>query len=49
MVVRAQQDERVRRIGVLMPFDENDPGNAVGDRRQGDRVSATAAVGQERQ
>ena len=24
-VGRAQQPERVRRIGVLMPFDENDP------------------------
>jgi putative ABC transport system substrate-binding protein len=26
MVTRAQQGDRVRRIGVLMPFDENDPG-----------------------
>jgi putative ABC transport system substrate-binding protein len=25
LVARAQQGERVRRIGVLMPFDENDP------------------------
>jgi putative ABC transport system substrate-binding protein len=25
MVARAQQGERMRRIGVLMPFDENDP------------------------
>jgi putative ABC transport system substrate-binding protein len=25
LVVRAQQGERVRRIGVLMPYDENDP------------------------
>jgi putative ABC transport system substrate-binding protein len=26
MVARAQQPERVRRIGVLTPVDENDPG-----------------------
>ena len=25
LAVRAQRGERVRRIGVLMPFDENDP------------------------
>jgi putative ABC transport system substrate-binding protein len=25
VVARAQQVERVRRIGVLMPYDENDP------------------------
>ena len=25
LVTRAQQGDRVRRIGVLMPFDENDP------------------------
>ena len=25
LTVRAQQDSRVRRIGVLMPFDESDP------------------------
>ena len=25
VVARAQQGDRVRRIGVLMPFDENDP------------------------
>src|SRR5262249_47362075 len=25
LAVRAQQGDRVRRIGVLMPFDENDP------------------------
>jgi hypothetical protein len=25
LAARAQQGERVRRIGVLMPFDENDP------------------------
>jgi hypothetical protein len=25
VVARAQQGERVRRIGVLVPFDENDP------------------------
>ena len=25
LVARAQQADRVRRIGVLMPFDENDP------------------------
>jgi len=25
VVARAQQPERMRRIGVLMPFDENDP------------------------
>src|SRR5262245_63871402 len=25
LAARAQQDNRVRRIGVLMPFDENDP------------------------
>ena len=25
VVARAQQSNRVRRIGVLMPFDENDP------------------------
>jgi hypothetical protein len=24
-VMRAQQGDRVRRIGVLMPYDENDP------------------------
>ena len=26
LAARAQQGDRVRRIGVLMPFDENDPG-----------------------
>ena len=25
VVARAQQGDRVRRIGVLMPYDENDP------------------------
>jgi putative tryptophan/tyrosine transport system substrate-binding protein len=25
LVARAQQGERLRRIGVLMPWDENDP------------------------
>jgi putative ABC transport system substrate-binding protein len=25
LAARAQQGERVRRVGVLMPFDENDP------------------------
>jgi putative ABC transport system substrate-binding protein len=25
LAVRAQQGDRVRRIGVLMPYDENDP------------------------
>jgi putative ABC transport system substrate-binding protein len=25
LAARAQQDGRVRRIGVLMPYDENDP------------------------
>ena len=25
VVMRAQQGDRVRRIGVLMPYDENDP------------------------
>ena len=25
LAARAQQGDRVRRIGVLMPFDENDP------------------------
>jgi putative ABC transport system substrate-binding protein len=25
LVARAQQGDRVRRIGVFMPFDENDP------------------------
>ena len=25
IAARAQQDERVRRIGVLIPFEENDP------------------------
>ena len=25
LTARAQQGDRVRRIGVLMPFDENDP------------------------
>jgi putative tryptophan/tyrosine transport system substrate-binding protein len=25
LAARAQQDERVRRIGVLIPFEENDP------------------------
>ena len=26
VVARAQQGDRVRRIGVLMPYDENEPG-----------------------
>ena len=26
LAVRAQQSDRVRRIGVLMPYDENEPG-----------------------
>jgi putative ABC transport system substrate-binding protein len=30
LVARAQQGDRVRRIGVLMPGDENDPGYAEG-------------------
>jgi putative ABC transport system substrate-binding protein len=25
LAARAQQGDRIRRIGVLMPFDENDP------------------------
>jgi hypothetical protein len=25
LAARAQQSERIRRVGVLMPFDENDP------------------------
>ena len=29
LVARAQQGERVRRIGILMPFDENDPDGKV--------------------
>ena len=31
LVARAQQGDRVRRIGMLMPFDENDP--VGGERR----------------
>ena len=30
IVARAQQGDRMRRIGVLMSFDENDPGYAEG-------------------
>ena len=30
LAARAQQGDRVRRIGVLMSFDENDPGYAEG-------------------
>jgi putative ABC transport system substrate-binding protein len=30
LAARAQQSDRVRRIGVLMSFDENDPGYAEG-------------------
>ena len=30
LAARAQQGDRVRRIGVLMPGDENDPGYAEG-------------------
>jgi putative ABC transport system substrate-binding protein len=30
LAARAQQGERVRRIGVLMPFDENDPVSRAG-------------------
>ena len=29
LATRAQQGDRVRRIGVLMPFDENDPEGKV--------------------
>ena len=30
LAARAQQGDRIRRIGVLMSFDENDPGYAEG-------------------
>jgi putative ABC transport system substrate-binding protein len=42
VVVRAQQGDRVRRIGVLMPFDEND---AEGKRRLSAFTQALAGLG----
>jgi putative ABC transport system substrate-binding protein len=42
LVARAQQPERVRRIGVLMPFDENDP---VGKRRYSAFTQALGDLG----
>jgi putative tryptophan/tyrosine transport system substrate-binding protein len=41
-VARAQQDARMRRIGVLMPFDENDP---EGKRRFSAFTQALADLG----
>ena len=38
LAARAQQGDRVRRIGVLMPFDENDPEGKL-------RYSAASACG----
>jgi putative ABC transport system substrate-binding protein len=42
LAARAQQGDRVRRIGVLMPFDENDP---EGKRRYSAFTQALAALG----
>ena len=42
IVGRAQQAERVRRIGALMPFDENDP---EGKRRYSAFTQALADLG----
>jgi putative ABC transport system substrate-binding protein len=42
VVARAQQGERVRRIGVLVPYDENDP---VGKRRYSAFIQAFADLG----
>ena len=42
LAARAQQDTRMRRIGVLMPFDENDP---EGKRRLSAFTQALADLG----
>src|SRR6516165_8270952 len=42
LAARAQQSDRVRRIGVLMPFDENDP---EGKRRLSAFTEALADLG----
>jgi len=42
LAARAQQGERVRRIGVLVPFDENDP---EGKRRVSAFIQALAELG----
>jgi putative ABC transport system substrate-binding protein len=42
LAARAQQRERVRRIGVLMPYDENDP---VAKRRLSAFTQALADLG----
>src|SRR6516164_5824387 len=42
VVARAQQDDRVRRIGLLMPYDENDP---VAKRRLSAFTQALADLG----
>jgi len=42
VVARAQQGDRVRRIGVLLPLDENDP---EGSRRYSAFTQALAALG----
>ena len=42
LAARAQQGDRVRRIGVLMPFDENDP---EGKRRYSAFTQALAGLG----
>jgi putative ABC transport system substrate-binding protein len=42
LAARAQQGDRVRRIGVLMPFDENDP---VTKRRVSAFIQALAGLG----
>jgi putative ABC transport system substrate-binding protein len=34
LAARAQQGDRVRRIGVLMPFDENDPLSSLRSRKR---------------
>ena len=42
LAARAQQGERVRRIGVLMPFDENDPEGKI---RYSAFIQALAGLG----
>ena len=42
LAARAQQGDRVRRIGVLMPYDENDP---EGKRRYSAFTQALAGLG----
>ena len=42
LAARAQQRDRVRRIGVLLPFDENDP---EGKRRYSAFTQALAGLG----